>query len=66
MSKIVIDIKSNFINVYKDNENEKKDCPIAFIKDNIVTINETTNKTDIKLMIEVIYSIGLALMQKIK
>ena len=66
MSKIVIDIKNNFINVYKDNENEKKDCPIAFIKDGIVTINKTTNKTDIKLMIEVIYSIGLALKRKIK
>lgn len=66
MTKIVIDIKNNFINVYKDNENKKKDCPIAFIKDGIVTINETTNKTDIKLMIEVIYSIAVALIQKIK
>ena len=59
MSRIIIDIKNNLTDVYYENNTCK--YPIAILKDSIITINELTNRTVIKLVVELIYNLGKAL-----
>ena len=61
MSKIIIDIKSNYTDVYYENDNKTCLYHIATLKDSITTINELTNRTVVKLVVELLYRLGKAL-----
>ncbi len=61
MSKIIINIASNHNDVYYENDNNTCTYHIATFKDGIVTINELTNRTVIKLTIELLFKLGKAL-----
>ena len=66
MSKITIDIKQNLIDVYYETDSNSIKHEIATLKDSICTINETTNKILIELIVEIIYRLGNVIKDKYK
>ena len=61
MSKITIDIKDNICSIYFKGDDKSLEYKVATFKDGIITTNECTNKTVIKLVVELIYRLGNAL-----
>ena len=66
MSKITIDIKQNLIDVYYETDSNSIKHEIATLKDSVCTINETTDKIVIELIVEIIYRLGNAIKDKYK
>ena len=66
MSKITIDIKQNLIDVYYETDSNSIKHEIATLKDSVCTINETTNKILIELIVEIIYRLGNVIKDKYK
>ena len=66
MSKITIDIKQNLIDVYYETDSNSIKHEIATLKDSVCTINETTDKILIKLIVEIIYRLGNVIKDKYK
>lgn len=61
MSKITINIKDNCCYIYFKGDDKPLEYKVATFKDGIITTNECTNKTVIKLVVELIYRLGNAL-----
>ena len=66
MSKITIDIKQNLIDVYYETDSNSIKHEIATLKDSVCTINETTDKILIELIVEIIYRLGNVIKDKYK
>ena len=66
MSKIIVDIKQDLIDVYYETDNNSIKYEIATLKDSVCIINESTNKIVIELIVEIIYRLGNAIKDKYK